>query len=250
MTSPDNDPDRAESSGPASGGSEPSSAGYEAPPIEQTQNPATTPDPAQDDTPPQGYTPPPAYSPPTYVPPTPGYDQPPHTPMSGYPPPGDFSGQAYPPPPPSGFAPPYPDAGPPPYPAPPYPGPGYGAAGYPSPPGYGAPGFGTPGYPPSPYGAMPNGYPGGDYGYGAPAPQGSNGLAVGSLVASLIAIPLNLACFSGTVASIVAIVLGIVALGQIKKTGQGGKEMAIAGTAIGALGLLGAFVLALLIAAV
>ncbi|MDG4666230.1 DUF4190 domain-containing protein [Mycobacterium sp. 236(2023)] len=249
MTSPDNDPERAASSDPVAGGTEPSAAGYEAPPIEDTSG---APDPTLDDTPPQGYTPPPAYNPPpsasapNYVPPA-GYDPPPaYTPVTGYPPSGDFSNPPYPPPPP-GFAPPYPDAGsPPPYPTPGYGAPGYGSPGYGTP-GYGAPGYGAPGYlPPSPYGG---GYPGAEYGYGAPPQSGSNSLAIGSLVASLLAIPLNLLCFTGTIASIVAVVLGIVALNQIKKSGQGGKEMAIAGTVIGALGLIGAFILVVLVAA-
>lgn len=228
MTSPDNEPGGAGSSDSSAAGSEPSAAGYEAPLIEQAQSTPSTPEPGPDDTPPQGYTPPPAYNPPpSYVPPTPSVDQP-----------GYFSNPPYPPP-PAGFAPPpYPDAGAP------YVAPGYGT------PGYGAPGYGQPSYPPPPpYGAYPGGYPGAEYGYGAPAPQGSNGLAIGSLVASLLAIPLNVACFSGTIASIVAVVLGIIALNQVKKTGQSGKEMAIAGIVIGALGLIGAFVLAVLVAA-
>ena len=74
-------------------------------------------------------------------------------------------------------------------------------------------------------------------------------MAVGSLVTSLVAIPLIFACFAGTVASIVAIVLGIIALNQIKTTGQSGKEMAIAGTAIGAFGLLISLVLVVIVAA-
>ena len=238
MTSSDNDADRVDPSEPsesAAGGSEPAAAGYEAPSIEQTPN---TPDTSIDDTPPTGYTPPPAYNPPpSYTPPA--YGTPPNT---GYPPPG--------------FAPPYTDAGSP----SPYPAPGYGAQSYPPPgygtPGYGAPGYGTQGYGtqgygapgyPSPYGA----YPGADYGYGygAPAQQGSNGMAIGSLVTSLLALPLNIACFSGTIASIVAVVLGIVALNQIKTSGQSGKEMATAGIAIAALGLVGALVLIAIVAA-
>ncbi|SRX83445.1 DUF4190 domain-containing protein [Mycolicibacterium parafortuitum] len=186
MTSSDNDPRPAESSDSAPSGSEPPSAGHEAPPIESTSD---APEPSLDDTPAHGYAPPPAYHPPTYVPPTPA---------TGFPPPG----------------------------------------------------YGAPGYPPPPqYGEYSGGYPGAEYGYGAPAPQGNNGLAIGSLVASLIAIPLIFACFAGTVASIVAIVLGIIALNQIKTTGQSGKEMAIAGTAIGAFGLLISLILMVIVAA-
>jgi Domain of unknown function (DUF4190) len=55
-------------------------------------------------------------------------------------------------------------------------------------------------------------------------------LAIGSLVASLIGI-IPFLCGVG---SIVGIVLGIVALNQIKDSGEGGRQMAIAGIAVGA----------------
>ncbi|KWX61767.1 DUF4190 domain-containing protein [Mycobacterium sp. NAZ190054] len=205
MTNSDNDAGRSESSDSAAGGSEPSSAGYEAPPIEESQSSQ-----------PPDYTPPPAYNPPP-----PGYDQPPtYTPTAGYPPSGGFPPPDYPPP-PAGYPPPYPDAGSP----PPYPNPGYGAPGY-----GGAP------YPP-PYGTMPGGYPpaggwtGADYGYGAPAPQGTNSMAIGSLVASCV----GLFCCVG---SILGIVLGIVAMNQIKQTHQDGHGLAIAGIVVGVVTLL------------
>lgn len=226
MTSSDNDADRIESSESAADGSEPTPAGYEAPSIEHTPS---APDTSSDDTPPHGYTPPPAYNPPPSSTP-PMYGTPPNT---GYPAPGDFTSPPYPPP-PAGY-------GAQNYPPPGYGAQGYGAQGY-GPQGYGAQSYGAQGYP-SPYGAYPGGYPGADYGYGTPAQQGSNGMAIGSLVTSLLALPLNIACFSGTIASIVAVVLGVVALNQIKTSGQSGKEMAIAGIAIGVLGLIGAFVL-------
>jgi hypothetical protein len=94
-------------------------------------------------------------------------------------------------------------------------------------------------YPPPQYGPQ--------YGrpYGAPAP--ANGLAIGSLVSSLVGIPGYFLCF-GFVGSILGIVLGIVALNQIGKSGQTGKGMAVAGIVLGALGLVGMGLISLLVA--
>ena len=57
-------------------------------------------------------------------------------------------------------------------------------------------------------------------------PQGNNGLAVASLVLSIVGV----CCGIG---SILGIVLGFVALNQIKKTGQPGEGLAKAGIIIG-----------------
>jgi hypothetical protein len=106
--------------------------------------------------------------------------------------------------------------------------PGYG----PPPPGYGPP---PPGYGPPPpgYGPPPPGYgqpPGSPYGQWQPYPQQrrTNGLAIAALVCGILG-----GCFGIT--GIVAIVLGAVALGQIKQSGQEGKGLAIAGIVLGAL---------------
>ena len=95
------------------------------------------------------------------------------------------------------------------------------------------------GYPPPP---PPEGYPPpppatGGYApppeYGAPVPQaGNNGLAVASLVCSIVGV------FCGGVLSIIGIVLGFVALNQIKRSGQGGKGMAQAGIIVGIISLI------------
>lgn len=74
-----------------------------------------------------------------------------------------------------------------------------------------------------------------------------NGLAIGSLVSSLVGIPAAVVCF-GFIGSILGIVLGIVALNQIGKSGQKGKGMAIAGIALGALGLVGVGLVSVLFA--
>jgi hypothetical protein len=143
-----------------------------------------------------GYTPPPAYTPPY------AYDTP------SYPPP------SFPPPdqtPPPSYPPPYPD---------PY------TYSTPYPPQYG---------PPPGYGPPPTGYPAPNYGgaYGQPT-QGTNSIAIASLVSSLIGwLP-----FCGWIGSIIGVVLGVVALNQIKRTREGGNGLAIAGIAVGAVTLL------------
>ncbi|MBS4727354.1 DUF4190 domain-containing protein [Mycobacterium sp. SM1] len=140
-----------------------------------------------------------------------GMQPPPTSPPSAHPPP------PYPPP-----------ACPAVYPPPgAYPPPGYqylepsGDRGSPYPPG--PPGYGTP-YPPG-YGEP---YPAPDYpgGYGQPSSPGTNKLAIAALVASC----LGLICGLG---SILGVVLGTVALNQIKHTRQQGSGLAVAGIIVG-----------------
>jgi hypothetical protein len=89
--------------------------------------------------------------------------------------------------------------------------------------------------PPGGYGYPPPQQPGG-YGYPPPSgyPQqssGTNGMAIASLVCSL----LGWLCVIGP---ILGLVFGFVALNQIKQTGQGGRGMALAGIIIGVLVLV------------
>lgn len=128
------------------------------------------------------------------------------------------------------------------YPPPP---PGYGQPpGYEQPPGYGAPPYqpGPAGYGPPPY---PGGgyYPAPDYqgGYGPTSglQPGTNKLAIASLVSSFTGV------FCCCVGSIVAIVLGAVAINQIKRTQQDGYGLAVAGIAIGVATLVVAVVIAI-----
>ncbi|KIA60961.1 DUF4190 domain-containing protein [Nocardia vulneris] len=91
--------------------------------------------------------------------------------------------------------------------------------------------------------AQPYGQPQPNYGYqpayqpyGMPQQQGTNGMAIGALISSLVGF------FTCGIGSIVGIILGVVALGQIKQTGQEGRGMALAGIWIG----VGMIVLAVL----
>ena len=137
-----------------------------------------------------------------------------YEPPSGYPPPG-YPPPSYPPPPP-GYATQQPGYQPPPPPQ----------GGYP--PQYGGP-YPPPSAPPPPpqFGGQP--YPGG---YNQPTPQaGTNTMAISSLVASVV----GLLCGIG---SIVGIVLGVVALNQIKQTRQAGYGLAVAGIVVGVATLI------------
>jgi Domain of unknown function (DUF4190) len=119
-----------------------------------------------------------------------------------------------------------------------YPPPGYAVDypqftppfGYQLPPGYG------PAYPPGPpqfsgpppgYGSPPytGGYYG-DYWSHEAARTGTNGMAIAALISSFTGL---LCCIGG----IVAIVLGTIALDQIKRTRQDGYGLAVAGIVIG-----------------
>lgn len=100
--------------------------------------------------------------------------------------------------------------------------------------GYQPPQGGSYGYPPP----QPPGY---GYGYPSPGyPQqsvGTNGMAIASLVTALVGF---LICIIG---SFLGVIFGIIALNQIRNTGQGGRGMAIAGIIIGGLGTALALVL-------
>ncbi|MGV0745491.1 DUF4190 domain-containing protein [Mycolicibacterium sp. XJ870] len=197
MTNPDGPAGETPPSGTPS---EPSSGGYEAPPIEQSADRPQIGDTPSPDEPPPPYEMPPAYDAGPAYPPVnyPDYPQPP----SDYP--------QYPPP--YGAAPPQQQQ----FPA--------------------APGYPPPGYPGMPGYNMPGGYSAGGYptGYGLSAAPTTNGMAIGSLVASGGGVLFFFFCFTGIVPAIVGIVLGIIALNQIRTTGQGGRGLAISGIALGA----------------
>lgn len=100
-------------------------------------------------------------------------------------------------------------------------------SGYPQRPGYPPPAGGFPA-PHQPYGTAPHDP------YRLGRPQGTNGQAIGALVAGIVGLPL---CFCG-IPSIIAIVLGMLAKNETKRTGQDGHGMALAAVIIGGIGLL------------
>jgi len=91
------------------------------------------------------------------------------------------------------------------------------------------PGQPPPGYG-GPYGA---GYPAPYHGYSPAAPF--NALAIASLVLGLL--------WFGGVASLGALILGIVALHQITERDERGRGLAIAGVVLGGMGVAGAILL-------
>ncbi len=104
-----------------------------------------------------------------------------------------------------------------------------GQQGFPAYPGQGAPGYPAPGYGQT---------------------TGNNPLAIASLSAGIIAFPwscIPVLSLLGPVIAIAAIVMGIIAINQTKKTGQQGRGMAIAGVVLGgvyiALAVIGVIVL-------
>ncbi|WP_326638422.1 DUF4190 domain-containing protein [Streptosporangium sp. NBC_01755] len=103
--------------------------------------------------------------------------------------------------------------------------------------GYGQPPGGGGYGPPGGYGSS-GGYgppPGGGYdaygGYGAPPPRGNNGMAIAALIMGIAGL------FLCGLTSIVGVVLGHISLGQIKRTGEEGRGMAVAGLVLSYFGI-------------
>jgi hypothetical protein len=215
MTNPD--AGQRPSAEPDSSASQPTPGGHEAPPIEQS---GSFPGPVLDF--PSGPVPPAGPYADPYQ-----FGAPPQFAAPG--PPASFG-------PPAPFGPPTP-FGPPPQFGPPAAPPPFGPAGPP-------PQFGSAGPPPQ-FGPPPFGPP-----LGIPAPPiqsalyptaaPTNGMAIGSLVTSLVAIPFSFLCYGiiSIPAAIVGIVLGIASLNQLKQRPQKGKEMAIAGIIAGGIALV------------
>jgi Domain of unknown function (DUF4190) len=104
------------------------------------------------------------------------------------------------------------------------PGPAY----YPAPPAptYAAPGYPAPAYPPVPAGY---GHPGWAPPYAVPQARPTNGLAVASLVLGAV--------WLFWIGSVLALVFGYVARGQVRRNGEGGDGLAIAGIVLGWVGV-------------
>lgn len=101
--------------------------------------------------------------------------------------------------------------------------------------------YGPPGYPPLPPQAYPGAYPppgGYPYApyhpYGPAVPSGTNGTAIASLVCGIAGVPLCF-CF---LPSLVAVVLGVIAMSETRRTGQSGYKLAVAGLTVGVVTLL------------
>jgi hypothetical protein len=148
-----------------------------------------------------------------------------------YPPPGDTPEPYQPPQQPDPFAQPDPYGAQPPYTPPPYPAAPQSAQPYSGQP-YSAQPYSAQ---PDPYGAQPYGVqPPMGKGYGNPTPygpgygaaRGTNGLAIASLVCSLVGL---LTCLGAPI----GIVLGHIAKGQIKTSGEDGDGLATAGLITG-----------------
>ncbi|CAN5476892.1 hypothetical protein BH09ACT7_BH09ACT7_22000 [soil metagenome] len=96
----------------------------------------------------------------------------------------------------------------------------------------------SPGYPGLPPPVYPAPFPGqfaDPYDpYRPVAPPGTNGKAIGALVASVFGV---LAC-GCLVPSLAGIVLGFIALGETKTTGQAGRGLAVAAVVVGILTLM------------
>jgi hypothetical protein len=71
-------------------------------------------------------------------------------------------------------------------------------------------------------------------------PQGTNGMAIASLVTSV----LGLVC---CIPSVIGMILGIIAMRETKRTGQDGFGLALAGTIVGGLITVGLVLYLLLI---
>lgn len=71
----------------------------------------------------------------------------------------------------------------------------------------------------------------------SPQAKGTNGLAIVSLVIGIL--------WMGGIGAILALILGIVSLNQISRSGQSGKGLAIAGIVLGSVGIITLIVLGL-----
>ncbi|VXB79568.1 DUF4190 domain-containing protein [Nocardioides sp. AX2bis] len=98
---------------------------------------------------------------------------------------------------------------------------------------------------PNPYGNQPNQYGNqppqsnqyGNQQYGGQPAKLKKGLAIAALVLGILGLFGSLIVF-GAILSLVAVILGIVALVQSKKPTHGGKGFAISGIVLGILGLV------------
>ncbi len=100
-----------------------------------------------------------------------------------------------------------------------------------------APGYAAPAAPPAPvYGAPAPGY--GAPAYGAPVGYGQPGAAPKTNTFAIVSLVASVVGFFTGITFLVGIIFGHIAMSQIKKTGENGRGMAIAGLVVGYIGLL------------
>ncbi|GAA1087426.1 DUF4190 domain-containing protein [Tsukamurella spumae] len=108
---------------------------------------------------------------------------------------------------------------------------------------YGQQQFGQqPGFPAYPGQNLP-GYPAPGYGQQS---TGTNGLAIAALVCGIVSFPLGCAYGLGIITAIAALIMGIIAMKQVKETGQDGHGMALSGVILGGV-YIALFVIAIVI---
>jgi hypothetical protein len=135
--------------------------------------------------------------------------------------------------------------------------PGQSGPDYPAQSGTGYPGGSYPGGGNPGGGYHGGGYPGGGYprgGYpgggfpGGPVVGKVNGLSIAALVCGLAQFLLwFFLLVPGFIAAMAAVILGLIGLGQIRRRGESGRGMALAGILLGGLGVLAGVALAILI---
>lgn len=92
-----------------------------------------------------------------------------------------------------------------------------------------------------------NGGPGIGYpAYGQPAQSGTNGLAIASMICGIISFPLGCAWGAGVIFAIAGLITGIIAMKQVKQTGQDGSGMALTGVILSSVYIF-LFVIAIVI---
>lgn len=111
--------------------------------------------------------------------------------------------------------------------------PGSGAPSYPYPPSPAGPGY---------YGAYPGAYPPPPMPYGgypmAPPAAPRNGLGIAALVAAIIGVVSSFTVVGGVLLGLVAVVLGVLARGRVKRGEADNGGVALAGVIIGALSIV------------
>lgn len=104
----------------------------------------------------------------------------------------------------------------------------------------GQPDYGYPhGYPPPPPYGYPGGYPAPPYpGYAPPPPGPRNGLGVAALVVAIAGLVTALSVAGGVVLGLVAVVLGILGHGRVKRGEADNGGVAVAGMVLGVLAII------------